>query len=89
MDIDLARRLLVEGDKNVELPAAPEAIKRELGPALDLVRRAERQCAVGSHADYFRTSCERYACYVALAKVYLRQRQESLTLGMRQGTLPS
>jgi 2-polyprenyl-3-methyl-5-hydroxy-6-metoxy-1,4-benzoquinol methylase len=85
MDLELARAICVEGDKHNELRTAPVAVEAELPAAMTRVDAITSTSAVGSHAEYFKSSRERYAHYAALSKLHLPENASVLDVGNAPG----
>lgn len=85
MDLELARAICAEGDKHNDLRTAPAAVEAELQMAMARVDTIAAASTVGSHADYFRSSRERYAHYAALAKLHLPDSASVLDVGNAPG----
>jgi 2-polyprenyl-3-methyl-5-hydroxy-6-metoxy-1,4-benzoquinol methylase len=85
MELELASALCAEADQHSELRPAPAAVAAELAEAIARVDAIADASTVGTHADYFRSSRERYAHYAALAKLNLPPHAHVLDVGNAPG----
>jgi 2-polyprenyl-3-methyl-5-hydroxy-6-metoxy-1,4-benzoquinol methylase len=79
------RKILELSEGSISLPSAPPQIGAELEEARRIVNDVSEQLAVGTHAQYFNVSKERYAHYIAAAKWSMPNRVKILDIGNAPG----
>ena len=79
------RKLLELSEGVITLPCAPSQINLQLQDARNIVNDISKYLAVGSHAEYFNVSKERYAHYIAAAKWKLQDSARILDIGNAPG----
>jgi SAM-dependent methyltransferase len=85
MELELASALCAEADRHNDLRPAPAAVEAELAEVMARVDAIADASTVGTHADYFKSSRERYAHYAALAKLNLAPHARVLDVGNAPG----
>lgn len=83
--ITLFRRILELSEGSINLPNVPSDISSHLQDARKVVDDVSASLAVGSHAQYFNVSKERYAHYIAATKWKLHSPARILDIGNAPG----
>lgn len=84
-DIELFKEILKLSGSNVNLPSPPIEVVSHLSTARQIVCNIGDRLAVGTHAQYFNVSKERYAHYLAAAMWRLQAPAKILDIGNAPG----